>query len=252
MSEAENHPPASSVTALRIPIIKKGEYDLWCMKMRQYIAITDHILWDIITNVRTDPQIYLGLDPSLVMVDPCDAAITYFESPNNEEAKKIIKAHIVELRRNIQVKKMVQKGKNIVKEKSKGKNVIQQEDEDNKYPWVVYIHYVSDIQKWVVRTFKDEQKCLLSRKIKACTSSFMSSHLVDLIQMNPEIPTKVIQDQMQKQFHVGVSIHKAFRAKVKAVSALKGVAQVQYSLQDALVARCTYGIHNQFAVLTYV
>ncbi|GJS25280.1 reverse transcriptase domain-containing protein [Tanacetum coccineum] len=23
---------------------------LWCMKMRQYIAITDHILWDIITN----------------------------------------------------------------------------------------------------------------------------------------------------------------------------------------------------------
>ncbi|GKA66539.1 hypothetical protein Tco_0766347 [Tanacetum coccineum] len=52
MSEAENHPPASSVTALRIPIIKKGEYDLWCMKMRQYIAITDHILWDIITNDR--------------------------------------------------------------------------------------------------------------------------------------------------------------------------------------------------------
>ncbi|GJS07547.1 hypothetical protein Tco_0364343 [Tanacetum coccineum] len=34
MSEAENHPPASSVTALRIPINKKGEYDLWCMKMK--------------------------------------------------------------------------------------------------------------------------------------------------------------------------------------------------------------------------
>ncbi|GJY53810.1 putative reverse transcriptase domain-containing protein [Tanacetum coccineum] len=58
MSEAENHPPASSVTALRIPIIKKGEYDLWCMKMRQYIAITDHILWDIITygdQATTEP-----------------------------------------------------------------------------------------------------------------------------------------------------------------------------------------------------
>ncbi|GJT14500.1 hypothetical protein Tco_0861542 [Tanacetum coccineum] len=50
MSEAKNHPPASSVTTLRILIIKKGEYDLWCMKMRQYIAITNHILWDIITN----------------------------------------------------------------------------------------------------------------------------------------------------------------------------------------------------------
>ncbi|GKC63679.1 hypothetical protein Tco_1096277 [Tanacetum coccineum] len=49
MSEAEPIPPTSSVTALRIPMIKKGEYDLWSMKMRQYIAITDHILWDIIT-----------------------------------------------------------------------------------------------------------------------------------------------------------------------------------------------------------
>ncbi|GJX04233.1 hypothetical protein Tco_0190149 [Tanacetum coccineum] len=51
-------PPTSSVTALRILMIKKGEYDLWSMKMRQYIAITDHILWDIITNgdqATTDP-----------------------------------------------------------------------------------------------------------------------------------------------------------------------------------------------------
>ncbi|GKC20441.1 hypothetical protein Tco_1022591 [Tanacetum coccineum] len=58
MSEAEPISPTSSVTALRIPMIKKGEYDLWSMKMRQYITITDHILWDIITNgdqATTDP-----------------------------------------------------------------------------------------------------------------------------------------------------------------------------------------------------
>ncbi|GKD85003.1 hypothetical protein Tco_1356157 [Tanacetum coccineum] len=58
MSETEPIPPTSSVTALRIPIIKKGEYDLWSMKMRQYNAITDHILCDIITNgdqATTDP-----------------------------------------------------------------------------------------------------------------------------------------------------------------------------------------------------
>ncbi|GKB99031.1 putative ribonuclease H-like domain-containing protein, partial [Tanacetum coccineum] len=33
MSEAEPIPPTSSVTALRIPMIKKGEYDLWSMKI---------------------------------------------------------------------------------------------------------------------------------------------------------------------------------------------------------------------------
>lgn len=35
---------------------------------------------------------------------------------------------------------------------------------------------------------------------------------------------------MQKQFHVGVSIHKAFREKAKAESTLKGDAEVQYGL----------------------
>ncbi|GKA30963.1 ribonuclease H-like domain-containing protein [Tanacetum coccineum] len=31
-------------------MIQDGELIFWSMKMRQYIAITDHILWDIITN----------------------------------------------------------------------------------------------------------------------------------------------------------------------------------------------------------
>ncbi|GJX73544.1 hypothetical protein Tco_0312139 [Tanacetum coccineum] len=34
----------------KIPIIKKGEYDIWSMRMRQYICHTDHNLWDIIVN----------------------------------------------------------------------------------------------------------------------------------------------------------------------------------------------------------
>ncbi|GJW94311.1 putative ribonuclease H-like domain-containing protein [Tanacetum coccineum] len=37
-------------TAMKIPIIKKGEYDIWSMRMRQYICHTDHNLWDIIVN----------------------------------------------------------------------------------------------------------------------------------------------------------------------------------------------------------
>ncbi|GJW30286.1 hypothetical protein Tco_0047161 [Tanacetum coccineum] len=36
MSEAIPIPPTSSVTALRIPMIKKGEYDLWSMKKTKY------------------------------------------------------------------------------------------------------------------------------------------------------------------------------------------------------------------------
>ncbi|GKF79265.1 hypothetical protein Tco_0234833 [Tanacetum coccineum] len=48
MAEQDSPPP--TITSMKIPIIKKGEYDIWCMRMRQYICHTDHNLWDIIID----------------------------------------------------------------------------------------------------------------------------------------------------------------------------------------------------------
>ncbi|GJT12137.1 reverse transcriptase domain-containing protein [Tanacetum coccineum] len=47
---AEQDIPPPTITAMRIPIIRKGEYDIWSMRMRQYICHTDHNLWDVIVN----------------------------------------------------------------------------------------------------------------------------------------------------------------------------------------------------------
>ncbi|GJS88491.1 putative ribonuclease H-like domain-containing protein [Tanacetum coccineum] len=47
---AEQDTPPPTITAMKIPIIKKGEYDIWSMRMRKYICHTDHTLWDIIVN----------------------------------------------------------------------------------------------------------------------------------------------------------------------------------------------------------
>ncbi|GJV23830.1 hypothetical protein Tco_1376525 [Tanacetum coccineum] len=47
---AELDTPLPTITAMKIPIIKKGEYDIWSMRMRQYISHTNHNLWDIIVN----------------------------------------------------------------------------------------------------------------------------------------------------------------------------------------------------------
>ncbi|GJU29086.1 ribonuclease H-like domain-containing protein [Tanacetum coccineum] len=47
---AEQDTPPPTITAMKIPIIKKGEYDIWSMRMRQYICHTDHNLWDVIVN----------------------------------------------------------------------------------------------------------------------------------------------------------------------------------------------------------
>ncbi|GKE73305.1 hypothetical protein Tco_1535346, partial [Tanacetum coccineum] len=47
---AEQDSPLPTITAMKIPIIKKGEYDIWSMRMRQYICHTDHNPWDIIID----------------------------------------------------------------------------------------------------------------------------------------------------------------------------------------------------------
>ncbi|GJX16754.1 hypothetical protein Tco_0217586 [Tanacetum coccineum] len=47
---AEQDTPPPTITAMKIPIIKKEEYDIWSMRMRQYIYHTDHNLWDVIVN----------------------------------------------------------------------------------------------------------------------------------------------------------------------------------------------------------
>ncbi|GKA59647.1 ribonuclease H-like domain-containing protein [Tanacetum coccineum] len=47
---AEQDTPPPTITAMKIPIIKKGEYDIWSMRMHQYICHTNHNLWDIIVN----------------------------------------------------------------------------------------------------------------------------------------------------------------------------------------------------------
>ncbi|GJV79252.1 ribonuclease H-like domain-containing protein [Tanacetum coccineum] len=47
---AEQDTPPPTITTMKIHIIKKVEYDIWNMKMRQYICHTDHNLWDIIVN----------------------------------------------------------------------------------------------------------------------------------------------------------------------------------------------------------
>ncbi|GJS94419.1 hypothetical protein Tco_0801387 [Tanacetum coccineum] len=47
---AEQDIPPPTITAMKITIIRKGEYDIWRMRMRQYICHTYHNLWDVIVN----------------------------------------------------------------------------------------------------------------------------------------------------------------------------------------------------------
>ncbi|GKC48493.1 hypothetical protein Tco_1071238 [Tanacetum coccineum] len=38
------------VSALKLPILKTGDYDLWSMRMEQYLTHTDYDIWEVIVN----------------------------------------------------------------------------------------------------------------------------------------------------------------------------------------------------------
>ncbi|GJY89598.1 ribonuclease H-like domain-containing protein [Tanacetum coccineum] len=57
-ADDENPPPLPVVTptqqdphivsTIKLPILKKGEYDIWAMKMKHYLAHTDYPIWEVI------------------------------------------------------------------------------------------------------------------------------------------------------------------------------------------------------------
>nr|GEZ26704.1 ribonuclease H-like domain-containing protein [Tanacetum cinerariifolium] len=55
-------PPIASIEApqmksfVKLHILKKGEYILWTMKMKQYLAHTDYALWEVILNGNSAVQ----------------------------------------------------------------------------------------------------------------------------------------------------------------------------------------------------
>ncbi|GKG24760.1 hypothetical protein Tco_0395388 [Tanacetum coccineum] len=43
------------VAALKVPMLKPGEYELWRMRMEQYIQMIDYYLWEFIKNSNAPP-----------------------------------------------------------------------------------------------------------------------------------------------------------------------------------------------------
>ncbi|GJY80426.1 hypothetical protein Tco_0493177 [Tanacetum coccineum] len=39
-----------TVSALKLPVLKTGDYDLWSMRMEKYLTHTDYALWEVIVN----------------------------------------------------------------------------------------------------------------------------------------------------------------------------------------------------------
>ena len=54
-AETEVDPPVPTqpkithlVSSVKLPILKKGEYTVWAIRMEEYLAHTDYALWEVI------------------------------------------------------------------------------------------------------------------------------------------------------------------------------------------------------------
>ncbi|GKF50261.1 hypothetical protein Tco_0146728, partial [Tanacetum coccineum] len=61
----------STTLTARLPILNPGEYDLWLMRIEQYLFMTDYSLWEVILNgnkvlKRTIGEVEQEYEPSSI------------------------------------------------------------------------------------------------------------------------------------------------------------------------------------------
>ncbi|GJY95913.1 hypothetical protein Tco_0512274 [Tanacetum coccineum] len=103
-------------------------------------------------------------------------------------------------------------------------------DKGDLCPWVLYVGKEKFTQNWVVRTHNGTHTCLQSREIKHSIYKFLSKKIFEQVKVNPNIPVKAVQDQLQRGLEVQISMSKAFRAKAKVEREIRGDHVLQYSM----------------------
>ncbi|GJZ05382.1 putative ribonuclease H-like domain-containing protein [Tanacetum coccineum] len=90
-----------TVSTIKLPILKKGEYDIWAMKMEHYLAHTDYPIWEVIQNgngpvsVTTDTTGQIKILPPKTAKEMTDAKEMWNAIKSrfggNDESKKMQK-----------------------------------------------------------------------------------------------------------------------------------------------------------------
>ncbi|GJT68481.1 putative ribonuclease H-like domain-containing protein [Tanacetum coccineum] len=73
-------PPSSSqtptqqtphtVSTIKLPILKRGEYDIWALKMEHYLAHTDYLIWEVIQNGNGPVSITIDTQGQIKVLPP--------------------------------------------------------------------------------------------------------------------------------------------------------------------------------------
>ncbi|GKD49061.1 ribonuclease H-like domain-containing protein [Tanacetum coccineum] len=59
-----------TVSTIKLPILKKGEYDIWAMKIEHYLAHTDYPIWEVIQNGNGPVSVSLDTTGQIKILPP--------------------------------------------------------------------------------------------------------------------------------------------------------------------------------------
>nr|GEV17635.1 hypothetical protein [Tanacetum cinerariifolium] len=59
-----------TVSSIKLPILKKGEYDIWAMKMEHYLCHTDYPIWQVIQNGNGPVSVIIDTNGMIKVLPP--------------------------------------------------------------------------------------------------------------------------------------------------------------------------------------
>ncbi|GJR62252.1 putative ribonuclease H-like domain-containing protein [Tanacetum coccineum] len=93
-SQTPSQPTPHTVSTIKLLILKKGEYDIWAMKMEHYLAHTDYPIWEVIQNGNGPVSSLQNIRNKLRNVDAIKSRFGRNER-NQEMQKYILKATVL-------------------------------------------------------------------------------------------------------------------------------------------------------------
>ncbi|GKB07834.1 hypothetical protein Tco_0836118 [Tanacetum coccineum] len=67
-------PTTTTISNIKLPILKKEEYDIWAMEMEHYLEYIDNDVWKVIHNGNSKKRISTGKDGVVRILPPVSAA----------------------------------------------------------------------------------------------------------------------------------------------------------------------------------
>ncbi|GJV07554.1 putative ribonuclease H-like domain-containing protein, partial [Tanacetum coccineum] len=67
-------PTTTTISNIKLPILKKEEYDIWAMEMEHYLEYIDNDVWKVIQNGNSKKRISTGKDGVIRVLPPVSAA----------------------------------------------------------------------------------------------------------------------------------------------------------------------------------